>query len=171
MANKAKTKTVDLKFEQAMATMVVMLQTQQPLIKRESSSEGVILSFGFAAKQNFTLTFKGDRMVAAALRLVEGREPTTAAMLHLQQVLGVDTVRMWEGLNSGDVLRVSVVCVAGCKLADGCTTWENMSAHNQILADICRKLLQAADGEGNVLYAAIGGMIADLKNSGMKAAA
>lgn len=96
--------------------MVVMLSTQEAYVKRIPREGGIDLEFGFAAKQQFTMTFRGERMVRASMTLVQGREPTTQAMTVLDSQTNVDTISLFSGLESNGVLLVDVVADDGFSL-------------------------------------------------------
>lgn len=111
-----KTKEATLPLSASMLAMSVMFATNQAFVTRVPHEGGVDLVFSFAARQQFTATFRGERLVAASLTLVEGRVPSTEAMTAVDSETTVDTVELFSGLESNGVLRADVVTDEGFNL-------------------------------------------------------
>ena len=113
--NRAK-KSAAVPFAQAMKTMSAMLGTEQAHVTRARRENGIDLMFRFAAKQMFSLTISGEQVLSGKLALVQGREPTTSAMLVMHQETNLNTVQLFDGLVNGDLLDAEVVADNGFSL-------------------------------------------------------
>jgi hypothetical protein len=115
---KPKKKKAALSVTIAGVAMASMLGTWQSQILRVPHGEGIDLVFRFPANQSFKVTFKGDQLVAAEMRLVVGLEPTRSAMTVVQNQTAVDTVNLFSGLECDDQLDVAVTSDEGFSLND-----------------------------------------------------
>jgi hypothetical protein len=135
-------KTVTMRFSSAVLAMAVMLATQEAEVKRVPHEGGVDLKFNFAARQQFTVTIHEGRLIAASLTLVEGREPTTQAMLVVDDETDVDTVKLFAGLESNDRLEVEVVSDDGFSLDKAYVRFGDVSSVNTSLGAILFTLFE-----------------------------
>jgi hypothetical protein len=110
-------KEVTLPLAVAITAMSAMLGTQQAQILRIPGETGITLAFNFAAKQMFQLNFAGTRLTSGVINLVEGREPTNTAMSAVQNYTSTDTVSLFEGLLSGDMVSADIVNDDGFSLS------------------------------------------------------
>jgi methionine-rich copper-binding protein CopC len=137
-----KSKTVTMRFSAAVLAMAVMLATQEAEVKRVTHEKGLDLKFNFAAKQQFMVTIQEGRIVAASLTLVEGREPTTQAMVAVDDETEVDTVKLFAGLESNNRLEVEVVSDDGFSLDKASLCIGDVSSVNTSLGVILFTLLE-----------------------------
>lgn len=148
-----KTKEATLPLSASMLAMAVMFATNQAHVTRVPHEGGIDLVFNFAARQQFMVTFHGERLVAASLTLVEGRVPSTEAMSAVDSQTTVDTVELFSGLESNGVLRADVVTDEGFNFdkrgVD--TQLVDVAKVDATLGDVFKKLLDIdADPDKNL---------------------
>lgn len=147
MNSKRRTKRTNMPLSASILAMAVMLATQEAYIERIIEDGQTDLKFSFAANQQFMLTFEGERLMAASLTLIEGREPSTQAAFRIDAETNVDTIDLFDGLASDDILKVTVVSDAGHNLDDEgvSITLAEVSRQNVLLATVIKELLGAEE--------------------------
>lgn len=149
-----KSKAVAMHLSAAMLAMAAMLGACRARITKVCGGEGLTnLTFTFGPEQGFALVFVGQRLVGASMSCVEGREPTTSAMLVVQDETSTDTVCLFDGLLSGGVLDVQVVTDDGASLdhADVDMRYDDLACGNKTLAVTFYELLDlSCRGSDNV---------------------
>lgn len=145
MIPKNRIKHATLPLSASMLAMAVMFVTNEAHVTRVQHEHGIDLVFSFAAYQQFTVTFRGELLVAASLTLVEGREPSTQAMTMVDNQTDIDTVQLFDGLESNDVLKVEVVTDEGFSLdKDGVDVrLAGVTNANAVLGEVFKKLIDA----------------------------
>ncbi len=145
MIPKNRIKHATLPLSASVLAMAVMFVTNEAHVTRVPHERGIDLVFNFAAFQQFMVTFRGERLVVASLTLVEGREPSTQAMTMVDNQTDIDTVRLFAGLESNDVLKAEVVTDDGFSLdKDGVDVrLAGVTNANAVLGEVFKKLIDA----------------------------
>jgi hypothetical protein len=139
---KPKNKFVILTLSKALLCMSAMLATQQAMVTKVTTDGVAQVHFAFAARQSFSLSFAGDRLMDGLLSLVEDREPTRQALARLHVD---DVASLFQHHMSDQPLQVIVRCDDGVDLARSDVMFKEMQAAAKYLTLVCLRLVMLPD--------------------------
>ncbi len=146
-----RTKDATLTLSASLIAMSVMFSTWQAKVTAETLSDDVTLKFEFPARQQFSLTFRNERLMGANLILVEGVEPTTQAMTVIAREADINTIELFSGLESNGILRVQVKGDDGFSLDGSHVELADIALVDKTFAEILRYLLSLKGKPGQNL--------------------